>query len=651
MTQANTTTGGAEAIALWEHVFGDERGLLHVWTGRRGPDGEIPNRTIDENFFNYPGATETAAQWALEKSAEGREVYFCTHLLTAAKRAKGNASAVLALWADLDGTPLPNSELIPTAVVESSPEHYHPYWRLTDPIPPEVAERLNKRLAREIGADPSGFDLTQLLRVPGTANHKYADRPPVRIIEMNSARAYSPAELDELLPELERPQGDPEPEGPTEAEPPVVLDEEAMKVWRGEKPKLKDDGVMDTSASLVKIGRVLYDAGANRGVVIDALRERDAALGWRKYSDRNDAETRYAEIFYELQRNGRPDRSRSRSRIDRDRDDSGIKNPKGSLRAVSFKGKERPPRRQFVVDGWIPTRVPTLVYGPSGIAKSFNVLHLCLSVAFVGVEEWHGLQIATMPVIYLDFEMEHDEQLRRAKEVATGAGWPDLPANFWYVNAVGHSSDDVFNFTVEQLSELDEALVAVDSFGFAHAGESERSSDVLAFMRQHIGALQAAGGHPLIVDHVARLVRGERASNQDAFGSIYKKNAARSNIHVTGHQEEGSSQVYTTFTHRNCNVGPLAAPFTVITKFAAEEVTFELSDEVIRPPAPESTAELVVAAITEHGPMTNKEIATTIGRALGTVQNTTKELKDSGVLVPTGEKRDGAPVLGLEGSE
>jgi putative DNA primase/helicase len=55
----------------------------------------------------------------------------------------------------------------------------------------------------------------------------------------------------------------------------------------------------------VKIGRVLYDAGANRAVIEEALRERDEALGWRKYSGRADAGERYAEIVDELERNGR----------------------------------------------------------------------------------------------------------------------------------------------------------------------------------------------------------------------------------------------------------------------------------------------------------------------------------------------------------
>jgi hypothetical protein len=54
-----------------------------------------------------------------------------------------------------------------------------------------------------MGADVSGHDLTQLLRPPGTSNFKYADAPPVRILELND-ESYDPSELDRLLPPIPR---------------------------------------------------------------------------------------------------------------------------------------------------------------------------------------------------------------------------------------------------------------------------------------------------------------------------------------------------------------------------------------------------------------------------------------------------------------
>jgi P4 family phage/plasmid primase-like protien len=95
-------------------------------------------------------------------------------------------------------------------------------------------------------------------------------------------------------------------------EPPIKLGEEALKVWRGEKPKLKDTGEIDRSASLVKIGRALFDAGANRTVLVTALRERDETLGWCKYTGRRDSEERYHEIVDELEANGRTSHLKAR---------------------------------------------------------------------------------------------------------------------------------------------------------------------------------------------------------------------------------------------------------------------------------------------------------------------------------------------------
>jgi P4 family phage/plasmid primase-like protien len=200
MTDTTTETRNTEVTRFWRHLFGGQSGLLMVLTGVRDDADDIPKETIVSNVFNYPKAEMTAAAWALEKSEKGREVYFCAHLLTAPRRIKANASEVITLWGDLDGVPIPNGKLKPTAVVESSPGRYHAYWRLADAIPPKTAEDLNRRIADKVGADASGFDLSQLLRVPGTLNHKYDGTPVVRLVDLEGGRAYSAGDLDKLLP-------------------------------------------------------------------------------------------------------------------------------------------------------------------------------------------------------------------------------------------------------------------------------------------------------------------------------------------------------------------------------------------------------------------------------------------------------------------
>ena len=53
---------------------------------------------------------------------------------------------------------------------------------------------------------------------------------------------------------------------------------------------------MDRSASLVQIARVLYGAGVPAEEIPGILAERDAGLGWRKYTGRADANRQYESI-------------------------------------------------------------------------------------------------------------------------------------------------------------------------------------------------------------------------------------------------------------------------------------------------------------------------------------------------------------------
>jgi hypothetical protein len=126
---------------------------------------------------------------------------------------------------------------------------------------------------------------------------------------VGTPRAWDPEVIDQAIPELpERMHSNRTDAG---SEPPLELGPEALKIWHGERPKAKDTGKIDRSGTLLKIGRVLYDAGGTRALIVQALHERDETLGWRKYAGRRDAESRYHEIVDELERNGRNERVRT----------------------------------------------------------------------------------------------------------------------------------------------------------------------------------------------------------------------------------------------------------------------------------------------------------------------------------------------------
>lgn len=102
------------------------------------------------------------------------------HLLTARRRTKANAAPVAALWADAD------------AAAESF-------------LASRRAEEFNRWLLLAVDADRSGWDLSQLLRPPGTRNRKYEGAPAVTLFELDDGTSYHPRELELALPAVEEP--------------------------------------------------------------------------------------------------------------------------------------------------------------------------------------------------------------------------------------------------------------------------------------------------------------------------------------------------------------------------------------------------------------------------------------------------------------
>jgi hypothetical protein len=143
-----------------------------------------------EHFYQYPDQVETAVQ-LVRGRALVENVYFCPQLLKDRRRVKTNVVQVGCIWADLDECHPHNMLVTPSISYETSPGRYQALWTLDEPADPEDAEDVARRLAyhhADEGADRSGWDLTQLLRIPGTRNYKYgvgSEAPKVQIVGWN----------------------------------------------------------------------------------------------------------------------------------------------------------------------------------------------------------------------------------------------------------------------------------------------------------------------------------------------------------------------------------------------------------------------------------------------------------------------------------
>lgn len=192
-------SGFDAALALFDTVFEDQTGRIGIFTGKRNPD-TLKLTGASDRSFAWPDERDIVRQHIETSDANGREVWFCAHLLSGKRRRKEDALPLACLYADVDHDQLPEGTPQPTAIVESSPGKWQAFWRLDRPTAPALGQRMNERLAAAIDSDPSGADLTQVLRVPGSVNYKYPDHPVVRLLRLDGP-SYSYDEMDRRLPQ------------------------------------------------------------------------------------------------------------------------------------------------------------------------------------------------------------------------------------------------------------------------------------------------------------------------------------------------------------------------------------------------------------------------------------------------------------------
>ena len=152
-------------------------------------------------------------------------LYFSVAMFTKKGRRIEDVKPTAWLWADLDDvhpTVARDDGLLPTIAWESSPGRFQALWRLDRRLRPETLAKLNQALTYHLGADLGGWDLTQVLRLPGTRNFKYSPAPEVTLLWANNT-TYDPrevwAKVRASLPDETLPDGQNLPDGPRPARP------------------------------------------------------------------------------------------------------------------------------------------------------------------------------------------------------------------------------------------------------------------------------------------------------------------------------------------------------------------------------------------------------------------------------------------------
>ena len=171
--------------------------LLGVVWGRRTGWVSLPARQGDrwiEQWFEWPKEARAIVEWIVEANRRG-DVYWSPLVYPEPSRKAALKARSSWAWAELDEVADPDPK--PTVLWETSPGRYQGLYRLSRELPASELQTVNHRLAWATGADPSGWDAGQVLRVPGTRNWKYARRPRGRLIYANGPR-YEPDAFERL---------------------------------------------------------------------------------------------------------------------------------------------------------------------------------------------------------------------------------------------------------------------------------------------------------------------------------------------------------------------------------------------------------------------------------------------------------------------
>jgi DNA-binding transcriptional ArsR family regulator len=305
--------------------------------------------------------------------------------------------------------------------------------------------------------------------------------------------------------------------------------------------------------------------------------------------------------------------------------------------------KLQPPRgkRPYLIEGVVPERFPTVFYGDGGTAKTTTVLHLTQSVVR-GASEWLGHKInRCTDALFIDFELDLEEQLRRAYEVAHGLGYTAPPDGLHYLNAAGHRAREVFDHALDFCKGCGIELVIVDSLGVAMEGDAELSRDVLQFVREVLDPFRAERITPLIVDHQSKLQSGERYQSKTMFGSVYKANTVRSMFQVEV-RERYEAGLKLTLRHKKTNFGALLDPFGARISWEHNKTTLsrdELSHGDLAEEGTMNVSDRILHALAE-GPAYPEDLAAAVVASHRTVKSRLTELRKAGKVEDTGEVRN-----------
>ena len=428
--------------------------LMRVWREQCQPGEFVCLSAKGSSWKDYSFPFDDNLEHELEQWLENhktRDMYFCPLPFREGRRVKSGVVRSRFLWSDIDDGDWHKSE--PTVLWESSPGRFQGLWKLPNAVDPERAAEMSKAMAYHIGADRGGWDLTQVLRIPGTPNLKYEEKPTVTFRHWNTR----------LLKSV--PQG--------------VLDR-----WRKALPQ-KLVRIIEGPAEQGKRSDMLWyleHEMCDLGVPIKDVFEILRGSAWNKYKDRGDEDERFESEMQKI-------------RADRGEKGSSVKE---ESRGLVFETYDQLMGSIIEEPGWLIDGV--WMKGSHGIIagqpKSFKST-LCLDMLFSVAtgKPFLGREVKQQgPVLVIQNENSKWIMQDRLAKLANShkmlgsvkvgkpisITWPDRGLPIEFVNQQNFMLDDADNKQAleARIAELRPVVVVLDPVYLMFAGDINSAKDL-----------------------------------------------------------------------------------------------------------------------------------------------------------------------------
>lgn len=334
---------------------------------------------------------------------QDKNLYWCPHGFSKPRRKEDCAVLPKLLWADLDEVdPRKLNGTKPTLAWESSPGRFAGVWH----IDKTMNKELNKRLSYSLGADKGGWDITQVLRVPGTMNYKYGKGKPGRLLWSKTNKTIR---VSELKQHLTAPAEEKAAKGEYSKEDrAAVYQRYQKKISQPIRQLLMSQRVSgDRSEVLWKLYHGLLDAGMDGDEVATLV----SGSVWNKFADRPKQLAREIDkVIAERLASGRL-RDKNPAVESEEADKGYITMNDVVMRPV-----------EWVTPGWFVKGKLTIVEGDPGIGKSFLVQQMCVSAIngerFPAMGQYGQRGVRNARVLYVDLENDPEtDTISRLKDM------------------------------------------------------------------------------------------------------------------------------------------------------------------------------------------------------------------------------------------